>query len=123
MRKPLINSLFSIILLFVLMACNETYTPKPRAFNRIDLPPHTYQQLKDSSLPYFFEYSKEAIVIKDSLRYKKEKKLYRIVHYPDFDCNVHITYKPIKQNLDTLNSYINEGFRLRDGHDKKAYGF
>ena len=117
------NKLSYLLFLFLAMACDTNFTPKPKAFNRIDLPPHKYQKLKDSSLPYHFQYSKIALVIKDTTGNKKEKELYRIVHYPAFDCNIHLTYKPIKESIDTLNSYISEGYRLRDGHDKKAYGF
>ena len=41
------------------------FTPKPKGYNRIDLPAHYYQPLGGGH-PYTFEYSKWAVVRRDS---------------------------------------------------------
>ena len=48
-----------------LAACSATadYTPKPKGYNRIDLPPHRYRELP-AGHPYTFEYSTQAKVLR-----------------------------------------------------------
>ena len=52
-----------MITLAVLAGCFSApdFTPKPKGYNRIDLPPHRYRPLPGGH-PYTFEYSQEAVV-------------------------------------------------------------
>ena len=54
--------LFTVVLL---QACEEAYTPKPKGYNRLDLPEREYVSLPDS-LPYTFQVSKAAKLLRDS---------------------------------------------------------
>ncbi len=57
MWKIKVNSYLLATVLIFLAACgSETYLPKPKGYNRIDLPERAYQSLPDS-FPYSFEYS------------------------------------------------------------------
>lgn len=106
-------------LLFLAIGCTRPdYLPKPKGYNRIDLPGHTYQALPDT-FPYYFEYSKEAKVYKDtswvSGRYWID------IHYPEMDANIQITYKPIQQKDSLVDGYLNDAYRLTSQHNVKAY--
>lgn len=111
-----------VIALLFLVACTGDFKPKPKGLNHIELPGHEYQLLNDSDKPYNFEYSKSAVAVDDTTGLKRKKKGYKVITYPGFNSSIHITYKSIKGNQDSLDSYINEAYRLAYGHDVKAYG-
>ena len=92
--------------------------PKPKGFNRIDLPDHAYQRLADS-FPYSFEYSKHAKIVKDS-SWIAERYWITLV-YPYFDASVEITYKPIFNSDSLLRNYFETAYRLTSKHQIKAY--
>lgn len=114
--------LYLLILLFFTVACSTDYLPKPKGFNRIELPPHKYKQLETDKHPYTFEHSVHAKAYDDTTSWEKKKKHYKIIEYPDYNAKVHLTYKNLSGNKDTLDSYLDEAYRLLYGHDKKAYG-
>ncbi len=115
-KNPWINKIFSLILLIAISACETDYLPKPKGYNRFDLPEHEYQIFGDT-LPYFFEYSTHAKVLKDtswiSDRYWIE------VYYPQFRANIHLTYKVIN-NQDSLKEYLDDAYFLTAKHQIKA---
>ena len=93
MCKILIVKILGIVIAtFVLNACsktNEEYSPKPRGFNRIDLPTAQYQQLAEEH-PYTFEYSKYAIVQPDTFRNAEPHWI--ILYYPKLNSRIQFTY-------------------------------
>ena len=107
-----------IIFSLLFFGCSDDFSPKPRGYNRIDLPAHQYRQLGDSH-PYSFEYSVHAQVLKDT-SYIAEPHWIDI-WYPQFRSNIQITYKSIKKEKKTLEELINDSYKLKDGHNKKAY--
>ncbi|MEM1406272.1 MAG: gliding motility lipoprotein GldD [Bacteroidota bacterium] len=100
-----------------LLSCESEYVPKPKGFNRFDLPKHEYVALADT-LPYHFEYSRHAKILPDtswiSDRYWIE------IYYPEFKADVHLTYKVI-ENQDSLKEYLNDAYFLTAKHQIKAY--
>ncbi len=102
--------------IILLSACSADYLPKPKGYNRFDLPNHEYVSLADS-LPYQFEYSKYARILRDtswiSDRYWIE------VYYPEYKANVHLTYKVIN-NADSLKEYLDDAYFLTAKHQIKA---
>lgn len=112
------SSLFVAIVAFTLMGCETEYVPKPKGYNRFDLPMHEYVALPDT-LPYRFEYSKHAEVLRDtswiSDRYWIE------IYYPEFKADVHLTYKVI-HNSDSLKEYLNDAYFLTAKHQIKSDG-
>jgi gliding motility-associated lipoprotein GldD len=111
----------SFLLFFVLLfACQSTpdYLPKPKGYNRIDLPPHQYQALPDS-FPYSFEYSSHMTIKRDSSWIAERYWIH--LYYPEMEANVQITYKPIL-NLDSLMyGYYYDAYKLTSQHNIKAY--
>ncbi len=100
-----------------LLGCNQEYLPKPKGYNRIELPEPTYQLLPDT-LPYQFEYSSHAKVYRDSSWISE--RYWVDLYYPYFDANVQITYKPILDKA-ISDEYLNDSYRLTSKHNIKAY--
>lgn len=106
-------------LLGVNFSCQQNYMPKPKGYNRIDLPDPSYRVL-DKDLPYQFEHSKYSTVEPDS--FNIEEKTWVNLHYRDWDARVHLTYKPIEGKRENLKAYLNDALSLTSKHQVKAYG-
>lgn len=103
----------------VLAACSTPeYLPKPKAYNRIDLPEHLYQSLPDT-FPYQFEYSSYAVVQKDK-SWLSEKYWIDIV-YPEIGADIQITYKPISNKENLIEEFLSDSYKLTNQHNVKAY--
>ena len=106
------------ILFFLLVsACTEDYSPKPKGYNRIDLPEHEYQKLKEGH-PYSFEYSKSAVV-QPHKSTGTEPHWIDIV-YPELHASVEITYKEIKKKQKRLDEFLDDSHKLTSKHNIKA---
>ena len=102
---------------FVLWSCETDYVPKPRGYNRFILPAHEYQLLPDT-LPYQFEYSKHARLLRDTSWISD--KYWIEIYYPQIKANVHVTYKEVN-SMDSLKEYLNDAYFLTAKHQIKAY--
>lgn len=118
-RKIRITGKFLLLITIVLAlwSCEQDYLPKPKGYNRFVLPEHAYQPLPDS-LPYHFEYSKHAKLLKDTSWISD--KYWVEIYYPEMKANVHITYKTVA-NMDSLKEYLNDAYFLTAKHQIKAY--
>ena len=98
---------FYLLFLVVLVSCGGEidYVPKPRAFNRIDLPESDYQSL-DNSYPYHFEYSSHAYIRPDSSSIAEPYWIHII--YPKFKANVQLTYKSVQSDPQFFAEYIDD---------------
>lgn len=110
---PLLVLPFSLFI----SACEEDFSPKPRGYNRIDLPAHEYKKLEGDH-PYSFQRSVHAQVLKDSSLIAEAHWI--DLWYPMFRSNIQITYKDLKKKED-LKELIKDAFKLKEGHLKKAY--
>ncbi len=110
--------LLGSLILLSAMGCQQSYTPKPKGYNRLILPKHEYVSLPDT-LPYRFEYSKHAQLLKDtsgiSERYWLE------VYYPELLADVHVTFKRIGGSQKILQEYLDDAYFLTAKHQIKAY--
>lgn len=115
-KKQSINFILALLLAITILGCEADFLPKPKGYNRFNLPAHDYVLVADS-LPYSFEYSKYAKVLKDtswiSDRYWIE------IYYPDYKANVHLTYKQVN-NADSLKGYLDDAYFLTAKHQIKA---
>jgi len=100
-----------------LTSCGGDYLPKPKGFNRIELPNHRYRQLPDS-LPYSFQYSTHAELYKDSSW--MAEKYWINIYYPDLQASVQITYKSIQENTNLLEEYLKDSYTLTSKHQIKV---
>ena len=101
----------------LLSSCQGDYLPKPLGYNRLVLPDHDYVALPDS-LPYAFQYSRHAILLKDTSRINE--KFWIEIYYPSLKSNIHITYKAVP-NQKVLKEYLDDSYTLTSKHQVKAY--
>ncbi len=110
--------LFSFIsICFVACRSSEVYTPKPRGFNRIDLPKQNYIKMEEQH-PYSFEYSEHAVIEPDT--FGQAEPDWIIVHYPELKSRIQFTYKPLNGNLSKLTQHIDDAYKLAAKHHVKA---
>lgn len=105
-----------IIFSFLFIACGADYLPKPKGYNRIDLPEAAYQPTPDS-LPYFFEYSKHANLLRDSSWITE--RYWVNLHYPKMGATIQVTYKPVTDSI--IREYLSDSYKLTSQHNVKAY--
>jgi gliding motility-associated lipoprotein GldD len=92
-RTYYIIILVSIVLL---QACDESYTPKPRGYVRIDLPEHNYISF-DSNFPYSFEYPVYAELSPDP--FAPQEPYWLNINFPAYKGKIHLSYKKVDGNL------------------------
>ncbi|MFY0605519.1 MAG: gliding motility lipoprotein GldD [Cyclobacteriaceae bacterium] len=108
-----------IALLWMAVGCGSSnYLPKPKGYNRIELPKHEYVALADT-FPFKFEHSTAARIIKDQSWIAE--RYWIDVNYPDLGANIQITYKAVKNQRKLLEEYIGDSYKLTSKHNAKAY--
>lgn len=95
------------------------YAPKPKGYNRIDLPAHQYRFLADT-LPYEFQYSRMAEILPDTFAHSEPYWIF--VNYPRFQANIQITYKKVANSQKKLHEYIDDAYKLAGKHQIRASG-
>ncbi len=124
MSSPLKNSrwpwksLGILGLVMLTIACSTQYQPKPKGYNRLVLPEHSYL-LSPDTLPYQFEYSRHARFQRDTswIRDKHWVEIY----YPVLQATIHVTYKSVNNSEKLLREYLNDAYVLTSKHQIKAY--
>ena len=111
--------LFVGLVSVLISACNESYVPKPKGYNRIDLPERSYIPLQEKH-PYFFEYSAHAKILKDTFDIAEPDWIY--VYYPTLGANVQITYKHVAKDPKKFQEFVNDAYKLTAKHQIKASG-
>ncbi len=107
------HTLFLVFLTILLFGCNhEEFSPKPKAFLRLEYPPHSYERIQNR-LPFSFEKSKYArFTIKSDTTFD--------LQYPGMKANIYMTYSPVQNNLKQL---LKDAEKLSYKHTVKADGF
>lgn len=115
--KRLTNSLIALILLVLASSCGDKNPqPKPRGYFRIDLPEKQYVTL-DTMRCYSFEYPIYATITPDF--HSLHEKDWVNVEFPHFKGTVHISYKPVENNL---GEYLEDAYVMITKHISKATG-
>jgi gliding motility-associated lipoprotein GldD len=107
------------LIIFFLSACARDYQPKPKGYNRLTLPPLEYQASPDS-LPYQFEYSTHARLLRDSSWFSE--KHWVEIYYPELKANIHITYKRLNNREEFLKELLDDSYNLTSKQQIKASG-
>jgi gliding motility-associated lipoprotein GldD len=113
----------SILILFVLMSLlsscgddDEVFTPKPKAYMRIDFPEKKYYTY-DSTCPFKFQ-----LPIYSKVSYENNSNhepCWFNINYLPFNAQLHISYKNVENNLQKL---IEDSRELAIKHQIKASG-
>jgi len=106
-----------VLLALGLSSCESNWLPKPPGYNRIDLPRHEYNSLKEG-YPYSFDFSTHSTVEADS--FNLEETEWINLNYKEFGAKVHMTYKKIDQSTDfktlSYRKAPDQGLRDRRGN-------
>lgn len=102
-----------LLVLGVLISCNDDYQPKPKGYHRITTLPKEIINL-ETPCPYTFEYPSYLEV-----QSVNEEKCWLNLHSDYYNTTLHLTYKPINNDLE--ESLINFT-RLTFEHTKRADG-
>lgn len=79
--------------LFVFFACNNnSYSPKPRGYFKIDFPAKAYQSYR-SDCPFSFDYPTYAVLQQDSS--SDAQPCWSNLSFPQFNGRLHLTYYDI----------------------------
>lgn len=111
--------IIAIALLLMAAACDNNYTPLPRAYFRIDLPEREFRDF-DTTFPYRFTYPSYARVIPDAR--PNAEPYWADLWFPDFKGALHLSYKAIT-HPDELNAFIEDNRTFVNRHIPKATGF
>ncbi len=114
--------IFGIVcMLFVAVGCSREYTPKPKAYPRMDLPEKAYQHFKNDGCPFAFDIPQYAEVEKEpDLRHKNEgEHCWMNVVFKDMNAKFHLSYKEINDKA-KLAMLIEDAHKLTSKHIKKA---
>lgn len=100
------------VISFPVISCNSGYTPKPRGYFKIDLPPKKYRAFDQTGYPYTFEYPLYGNVIKDSLFFDQhpENPYWINIDFPQFNGRIYLSYKEIGKNR--FDSLVNDAFTM-----------
>lgn len=85
--------MIAILLLPVMTACNNHYTPKPSGFFRIDTGANEYRNY-DESGRFGFLYSDKASI--EPLKTEKKGEEWFNINYPEFNARIYCSYMDIK---------------------------
>lgn len=113
-------SIWCLLVLCILVACNSDYSIKRRGYYKIDFPPHQYQSFDQPGYPYSFEYPIYARVVKDTTFFegKPENDYWINVDFPRFNGKIYISYKAVSAN--NLTKLVDDAFKMTYKHTSKA---
>ena len=101
---------FWLVLLIPFIACNQSYTPKPKGFARIDFPEKNWS-LSDIDCPFDFQKPSYLRVI------EKKENCWFDLYFEQFNGTLHMSYKEVNDNV---NTYVEESRNLAFKHSKLA---
>jgi gliding motility-associated lipoprotein GldD len=119
-----INDFFFYVMactIFGFTSCNNDYTPKPKAYPKVDFPERSYQVYESPTCPFSFEIPKYARVLNDSTYFgeKLNQPCWLTVDLPPFNGTINLTYKEIGDSL-KIGKLIEDAHQMSYKHTRKA---
>jgi len=117
MAKILKSNTFVIFILFWALsfgACSTDFTPKPKAYFRIDFPERNYQRF-DSLCPYVFDFPAYSSIEEP----KNTDYCWKNIYFKSFNARIYLSYKTISIS-DSLYKFIEDSHTLAYKHSIKA---
>lgn len=94
-----------LLLVLIVVACGESYTPKPRGYFRLDFPDKQYSPLQNK-YPYSFEIPNYTNIVRDTRN--PDKKNWITVTAPNNNVEIHISYYDLSQENKTKRQALIE---------------
>jgi len=107
------GTLFSLLL----SSCEQTYTPRPRGYFRIELPAKKYEVYDAAGCPFTFEIPAYAKMIPDTS--PGAEPCWMNLEFPDFKGTVYLSYKGVNNNL---GKFMEDSRTLAMKHIPRASG-
>jgi gliding motility-associated lipoprotein GldD len=101
--------------LFLIISCTQTYTPKPRGYFRVDFPEKNYQKY-DSTCPYSFEYPVYGKIVRDLNQ--GAEPCWLNISFPEFKSKIHLSYKVVTNK--NSSQFVEDSHTLAYKHALKA---
>ena len=106
--------IITIALSILILSCTNNYTPKPKAYFRIDFPEKEYKKY-DSLCPYVFDYP----VYSEMELAQNNIVCWKNIVLPTFNAKIYLSYKKITSS-DSLYKFIEDSHTLAYKHSIKA---
>lgn len=119
--KQGVISLVQILLVCFLSSCNHDYTPKPKAYPRIDFPEHKYELYQPEECPFEFEKPTYASTADDSVFFgeRNTNPCWLTLYLAPFNGTINLTYKEIgPQN--SFEKLVEDAHKMSYKHTRKA---
>ena len=113
---------FAILILLSMMSCFEdTYSPKPRAFPKINFPDGKLVGIDLDYCPFSFKAPEYFTVDKDTLFFNEQPKneCWFDLNNKDLGARLHFTYFKI-ENKESFEKLRNDTYRLTNKHNQRA---
>jgi gliding motility-associated lipoprotein GldD len=114
--KNYLAKFFIFSLAYIFISCNDDYVPKPRGFQRLDLPKHTYKNVT-SACGFSFDIPVYSELVPDT--HPQAEKCWYNLYYIPFNATLHLSYKPVA-NRDALIQMTEDARTMVYKHTIKA---
>lgn len=96
-------------------SCDESYTPRPKGYFRIELPEKKYSVYQSTDCPYSFDLPTYAQVInyQDSVA----QPCWKYIRFPQFNAEIFLSYRKVENNI---GKFIEDARTLAYKHTVKA---
>lgn len=103
-------------------ACSDpVYTPKPRAFPKVEYPARAYQAFDNTDCDFVFEFPVYAEIQKDEFFFDDAPAhpCWFNIYFPDFDSKLHCSYTPLS-GISSFDQVRSDAFEMANYHNRKA---
>jgi len=117
MKRTSYVGFFGLVISFMLMlsGCEDTFTPKPLGYFRIDVPEHKYISYDPSHCPFSFELDHMALI---DTNVSDQHPCWFNLAYPEYNAVLHVSYSKISEA--TLPERIDDMYSLVMKHTVRA---
>ena len=100
-----------------LSSCEQTFTPRPRGYFRIELPVKSYKLYDPAGCPFTFEIPTYSVMIPDSS--PDAEPCWMNLEFPGFKGTVYLSYKSVNHNIE---KFMEDSRTLAMKHIPRASG-
>lgn len=117
-----IKYLMAFVVVCVFASCAEEYTPKPKAYLRLEYPTPNYERfVPDSRVPFSFKKNSLSSSVKVKQLRQSSTESYAVnMEYPNLKGTVYLTYKALNKNKKNLVTFLKDAQNFTQKHTLKA---